>query len=362
MCISKLIEKYILKNLINGGSTMVCDFDENVMIKKQQIKKDIKRTAGKCAMILLMLSISTYLIGSIIIHVLKLRSFVSGIDISVGNESEMILGISKDAYNFWVGYFPCILADIIAIFACTIIFKKRVKSYIEIKKEVSPAFITCGAAASIGVGIISSIIFLIYSIIIHSQGLEIPSPDFSIPQNTIYLVLFMAYTCLIAPVFEEIIFRGYILNNLRKYGNLTAIIVSSIFFSMFHFNLVQLVNPILMGIILSFIVIKSESITQAIIVHMFNNIMAMLTTVISSIDSQTIIIAWSNIYYICGILALFYFILRYGREFLNIISEKHNLLQVRKKVLYCFFSKWTVAYVLFYVFVVILTMTAKNIK
>ena len=352
----------MVQNLINGGNAMIYDFNENIIIKKQQMKKDIKKTAGKCAMILLMLSISTYLIGSIIIHLLKLRNQFLGMDMPIGNESEMILGLPKDAYNFWVGYFPCILADIIAISACVIIFKKGVKSYLSIKKEISPEFIAFGALASSGVGIISSIIFLIYSFIINSQGLEIPSPDFSIPKNTTYLILFMTYTCFIAPVFEEIIFRGYILNNLRKYGNLTAIIVTSIFFSMFHFNLVQLVNPILMGIILSFIVIKSESIIPSIIVHMFNNIMAMLTTVISCMDSQTIITIWSGIYYMCGISALVYFILRYGREFFNIISEKHKLLQVRKKVFYSFFNKWTIAYILFYGFVVALTMTAKNIK
>ena len=95
---------------------------------------------------------------------------------------------------------------------------------------------------------------------------------------------------------------------------------------------------------------------------MFNNIMAMLTTVISCMDSQTIITIWSGIYYMCGISALVYFILRYGREFFNIISEKHKLLQVRKKVFYSFFNKWTIAYILFYGFVVALTMTAKNIK
>lgn len=340
---------------------MIYDFNENMLKRRSEVKTDIKETAGKCAMILLFLSVSTYFGGSIILRMLKIIGMGSGGYLNSSGNSEYILGISKDAYNFWIGYFPCILADMLAITFCVFVFKKRIGTYFTLKKEVSSSFILSGAFASIGVGIISSIIFLIYSMIFNSKGIDIPSPDFSIPTDKIYLILFFAYTCIIAPVFEEIIFRGFILNNMRKFGNITAIFVTSIFFSMFHFNLVQLVNPILMGIILCFIAIKSESIIPCIIVHMFNNIMAMLTTVISYTDSQTVILIWSSLYYLIGIAALFYFILKYGNEFLRSVKEQNTVLKVRKKLLYSFTNKWTLMYILFYIFVVTVTMAAKNI-
>lgn len=343
------------------GVVMIYDFDENILIRKSQLKSDIKETAGKCSMILLFLSVSTYFGGSIILRMLKIIGMGSGGYLNIASDTESILGISKDAYNFWIGYFPCILADILAITFCIFTFKKGIKTYFTLKKEVSSSFILSGAFASIGVGIISSIIFLIYSMIFNSQGIDIPSPDFSIPKDGVYLVLFFAYTCIIAPVFEEIIFRGFILNNMRRFGNITAILVTSVFFSMFHFNLVQLVNPILMGIILSFIAIRSESIISCIIVHMFNNIMAMLTTVISYIDSQAVILIWSSLYYLIGIAALFYFIFKYGGEFLKAVKEQNTVLKVRKKLLYSFSNKWALMYILFYIFVVTITMAAKNI-
>lgn len=332
---------------------MIYNFEENILRKKEQLKSDIKKTAGKCAMILLLLSVSTYFGGSIILLILKIAG--------MNSQAETVLGVSKDSYNFWIGYFPCILADIAAIIFCIFTFKKGIKTYFISNKEVSSSFILSGAFASIGVGIISSIIFLIYSMMFNSQGIDIPSPDFSIPKERIYLILFFSYTCVIAPVFEEIIFRGFILNNMRKFGNITAIIITSVFFSMFHFNLVQLVNPILMGIILSFIAIKSESIIPSIIVHMFNNIMAMITTVISYTDSQAIILIWSSLYYLLGISALFYFILKYGGDFLQSIKEQNTLLKVRKKIFYSFANKWCLMYILFYTLVVSITIAAKNI-
>lgn len=339
---------------------MIDDFDENFLRRKIQLRSDIKKTAGKCAMILLFLSVSTYLGGSVILRILKIIGMGLGNCLNVAGESEYISGISKDAYSFWIGYFPCILADIMAIILCIFTFKKRVMTYLILKKQVSSSFILSGAFASIGVGIISSIIFLIYSMIFNAQGIDIPAPDFSIPSNKVYLILFFSYTCVIAPVFEEIIFRGFILNNMRRFGNITAILVTSIFFSMFHFNLVQLVNPILMGIILSFIAIRSESIIPCIMVHMFNNIMAMLTTVISSIDSQPIISTWSSFYYLIGIIALFYFIAKYSKEFVNVVKEQNTVLKIRKKIIYSFVNKGSLMYILFYIFVVTITVASKN--
>lgn len=337
---------------------MIYKFEENEIRKKQLLKRDIKDTAGKCAIVLLILSLLTFLGGSIIIYILKIRSSALGIN---NNDNGMILGISKEGYNFFVGYLPCIFADIIAILTCILFFKTRIKEYILCKKGISTTFLISGSFASIGIGLISSIIFLMYSMIFNSKGIEIPSPDFSIPENTTYLVLFFSYTCIIAPLFEEIIFRGYILNSMRIYGNIIAVVVSSVFFCMFHFNLVQFVNPILMGIMLSFIAIKSESILPSIIIHMFNNTCAMLSTVISYSNSQWISVLWGSFYYLAGISAVIFFILKYGKEFIRNMSDKHKYVKFRKKIVYCFFNKWSILYILFYIFMVSITIISKNI-
>lgn len=336
---------------------MIYDFKENEFRKKQLLKMNIKDTSGKCAMILLILSLSTFLAGTIIVYMLKIRAAMLGIE----NSSEMILGVSNEAYNFLVGYLPCIIADIIAISTCGFVFRKRIKEYVSLRKEMSLKLIVSGSLASIGVGIISSIIFLIYSYFINSRGIEIPSPDFSIPKNTTYLILFFSYTCVIAPVFEEIIFRGYILNNMRRYGNIVAVIVSSIFFCMFHSNLVQFINPILMGIMLSFIAIKSESILPSIIIHMFNNTCAMLSTVITSGSSEWISALWAGCYYLAGIWSLVYFALKYGRDFMQTINDKYKYLKISKKIFYCFVNKWSIIYILFYIVMVSTAIIAKNI-
>lgn len=78
--------------------------------------------------------------------------------------------------------------------------------------------------------------------------------------------------CLIAPIFEELIFRGYILERLtRKYSELTALIISSLFFGTIHLNFIQVPNAFFAGLILGIIYLKTKSIIPSILIHFINN-------------------------------------------------------------------------------------------
>lgn len=78
-------------------------------------------------------------------------------------------------------------------------------------------------------------------------------------------VLFLAV--LVAPITEELLFRGYLT---RKYG----ILPSSIAFGLLHFaygSSVEIAGTFLIGMILAFIFMKSKSITPCILIHMAYN-------------------------------------------------------------------------------------------
>ena len=94
---------------------MINDFQQEIKNRKLALKEDIKRTGGNCARMLLILAILTYVMGFIIIFGIKIKGRILGIDTTSNHEANIILGISKDAYNFLVGYLPCIIGDIIAI-------------------------------------------------------------------------------------------------------------------------------------------------------------------------------------------------------------------------------------------------------
>ena len=82
---------------------MIHDFEQEIENKRLALKNDIKRTGGNFARMLLILAISTYLIGFIIILFIKVKGRILGIDTTTNNELNIILGISKDKYNFLIG-------------------------------------------------------------------------------------------------------------------------------------------------------------------------------------------------------------------------------------------------------------------
>lgn len=78
---------------------------------------------------------------------------------------------------------------------------------------------------------------------------------------------------IIAPISEEMIMRGIILEGLlHKYKPMTAIIISALFFGAMHMNIPQFVNAFFIGFISGVIYYKTNSLILSIAAHMTNNI------------------------------------------------------------------------------------------
>lgn len=79
------------------------------------------------------------------------------------------------------------------------------------------------------------------------------------------------YSCIIAPITEEMLFRGMLLKVFSKADQKFAIIASAFFFGLAHGNIPQFILAFLLGIFLSHITMRHNSIIPAIIVHIFIN-------------------------------------------------------------------------------------------
>ncbi len=151
-------------------------------------------------------------------------------------------------------------------------------------------------ALSFGVVTIGSFINILLLVIIYAVMGKFS--DFSLndaadaanisPQgNPLWLdMLIYLYICLIGPILEELIFRGVLLEGLRKYGNAFGIIMSSILFGLMHQNFMQCIPAICMGFVWGVMTVKSGSLLPSIIVHIFNNsLSAILMIMLSSVGN-----------------------------------------------------------------------------
>ena len=97
---------------------------------------------------------------------------------------------------------------------------------------------------------------------------EIPLPM----DNFGWLVLAIILLAVLPAIFEELVFRGMILNGLRSsMGEIAAIFASAALFSIMHGSIQQLIYPFILGIILGWVAVRTGSTVCSMIVHFLNN-------------------------------------------------------------------------------------------
>lgn len=83
----------------------------------------------------------------------------------------------------------------------------------------------------------------------------------------------LLYACVLAPISEEIIFRGVTLDFARTgFRTGTAVFLSAILFGIFHMNIIQGIYAAVFGIILGYVRVKRNSLVDSVITHMTINI------------------------------------------------------------------------------------------
>ncbi len=84
-------------------------------------------------------------------------------------------------------------------------------------------------------------------------------------------ILAMIMVSVLAPIFEELIFRKLIIDRARRYGEVVAILFSAAAFGIFHCNLYQLFYAFALGIIFGYVYVRTGNIILTIIMHMIMN-------------------------------------------------------------------------------------------
>lgn len=78
------------------------------------------------------------------------------------------------------------------------------------------------------------------------------------------------YTGIVAPIVEEVVYRGFVMKSFEKYGKTLAIVSSAVFFGIMHANLPQGVFAFCVGLILGYVAME-YSIVWSILLHFLNN-------------------------------------------------------------------------------------------
>ena len=87
-------------------------------------------------------------------------------------------------------------------------------------------------------------------------------------QDSLALVVFFFTASIAAPLFEEVMFRGFLLPSLTRYQSpWSAIALSSLLFAIAHLNVSEVLPLATLGMVLGFIYVRSQNLLAPMLLH-----------------------------------------------------------------------------------------------
>ena len=137
------------------------------------------------------------------------------------------------------------------------------------------------------VNFLTNLLMMLIAVI---KGSEVTNPLVNMLEgsNWIWSLIFAG---ILSPIIEEMMFRGVMLNKLRRYGDKVAIITTAILFGLFHANFSQFFYAVALGMIFAYVALKTGTIKYSIILHIVVNIMGGVILPAAIGDGSNIVVA-----------------------------------------------------------------------
>lgn len=120
--------------------------------------------------------------------------------------------------------------------------------------------------------------------------------------NTASSLSLTLYVCIVAPIVEELIYRGVILRKLLPYGTHLAIVLPAVCFALMHHNFYQGLSAVLGGLVYGFVALR-YSLAASICLHIAKNT---VSTVLPLLEKGGKLGAWATLllFFIAGVFVL----------------------------------------------------------
>lgn len=121
------------------------------------------------------------------------------------------------------------------------------------------------------------------------KGTEYDNPIYGILNNS-NIFLNIVFVVLLAPIFEELIFRRLLIDRIRQYGEGTAILVSGLMFGLFHGNLYQFFYAFGLGAMFAYIYLRTGRVRYTIFLHVIINFFGgiLSTLIVEGVDLEAL--------------------------------------------------------------------------
>lgn len=242
--------------------------EEPSKFEKKNIRKIYNRTSLVLIIHLLLTNVVVAIIGVIMALCSNLIGGLTYLNDFIKNSSVSLdmVAITYTIVNIVSFLIGCKLLNI----SIKDVFNKPEVTSLGMARHISIAWCFQGACLIVVSIMCSIFISLGFDNIVPQTAL-----DNSIGSMTYYIATFI-YTCIIAPITEEMLFRGVVLKGFSVVSQRFGIFMSALLFGLLHGNLPQFITTFCVGIYLGFVATKYNSILPTIIMHFFINLVPTL--------------------------------------------------------------------------------------
>ncbi len=175
------------------------------------------------------------------------------------------------------------------------------------RQKVEPATAVLVLLLGLSVFVIANL--LTDGVIFVWSGFGLPVPDLSGDQDgsTGSLILSLISTAVLPAVFEEMSFRGILLERLRPFGDRFAVVVSALLFGLAHGNIIQIPFAFVLGLFFGYIVVRTNNILLAMLLHFLNNGISVLFEYVGLVNPDIVSalqVAWFMLMLLMGTVSL----------------------------------------------------------
>lgn len=268
-------------------------------------RSHIKRIYSNTAWALILAEAAKYIIS----FVLMIIIYSCGYTPRLNTEGAIII----DPPTVLASYTSVTFAFIITAAIFGKVFRFRLSDIFGTER-LTPEKVLLTVIVSLGAANICYVINIIMNNIMYMNGYEIASN--AAPSDTPEgIAADVISTVILAPVFEEIFYRGIIMRSLCRVSKRFAIFASALVFGLIHGNPFQFVLGFVAGIVFAYADIKTDSVIPSVIAHMAINTHLYVYDLFTGEYSDLIYICCVGVYIIAGTAALLYTLKKYGLQF-----------------------------------------------
>ena len=316
------------------GNTFPLYYKGGLTPEEFKIKKKIRSTAARISISLLLFFFLSFSFGEVYYLIMSKLGFSTQTAQAIISEPA-VMQVYQIAVSSFLFTVPFIIVQKIR--------GEKISNLVPIKKVEKENFIPLffiGVAFCVFSNIAASTLSSFFSFIHYEV-------DFGEnPKGFFGVLLTLLSTVAVPALVEEFACRGIVLGVLRKFGDGFAVVVSAAVFGLIHGNFEQIPFAFLVGLVLGFIVVKTNSLLVAMAVHAANNLISVIFSYLSDFISQNA----ENICYIillCVLMLLGIFTLYFTKNTSEVFKIDTGLSEVseKKKYKWFFSSAWIIVFI-----------------